>query len=154
VDLRVATQIARRGDIRPLAALDGEELAEIRSRRYVAIPADHAASARAAGLSPVDWLEAKGKLDPREAATVRAAALKLPLWVGKAPRWDDRLLPPALRRRGVGVVEAVAGGFVLACARPTPALAREAAQLLPGWGITWCVVPGEGTSPLEERHAA
>jgi hypothetical protein len=46
-----------------------------------------------------------------------------------------------VRRHGIDVLEAASGSLVLAASRPSAALTREVAEILPGWRIAWQVVP-------------
>jgi adsorption protein B len=106
-------------------------------------------SARAAGESPLGHLEKQGRIEAPAAARVRAEVLGLPLAPGAGPPGPAGALPPSLERgRAIRVREAGPGALVLAATRPSPRLALEVADLLPGWRIAWQVA--EGGSPSEE----
>ena len=104
--------------------------------------------ARKAGQSPIDHLEASGRLSPLEAARLRARTLGLTLFVREAPASNGALgglLPPGLaERHGIHVRHSGSGSLVLAAPRPTPALAAELAVLFPAMAIAWQVLARGG----------
>jgi adsorption protein B len=144
VQVRVALAIAAgRGVGSVTAASYAEEIAALARRGLCEHPALLLVEAESHGVSPVDRLLARAEIAPEVAAAVRADALRLPVasdTIGDAARWGG-ILPPALENRGVVVKDASAGALLLAAAKPTADLAREAAFLLPGWQVGWQVSP-------------
>jgi hypothetical protein len=84
-------------------------------------------------------------VDRNLAAEVTAEILGLPLVpapsVLAASRPSVGLPLGLVRRHGIDVLEAASGSLVLAASRPSAALTREVAEILPGWRIAWQVVP-------------
>jgi adsorption protein B len=104
-----------------------------------------ARQARLAGQSPIDHLEAGGRLSAFEASRLRARSLGLTMFVravGPArPAAAAGLLPPDLvDRHGLLVRKRDDRSLLLAAPRPTPALAAELASLFPSLAIAWQVL--------------
>ena len=154
-DVRFALAIAAKAAVRgrALRGADGAELAVVLERGICTDPAQWMASARSAGVTPIDWAEQTGAADASAIAEMRAEALGLPL--AAAARDDgDGILPPRLVARGVQVVNAAPGQLVLATSRPDTALTREVARALPGWRIAWQVATPNFAVGEERDHAA
>ena len=101
-------------------------------------------SALAAGRTPIDDLEARGRLDASGAAELRARSLGLPL--APAGEWQAIARPgwlPAdlISRAVVRLVEYADDQMIVTAPRPTARLARELSTLFPDAAIAWRVSP-------------
>jgi hypothetical protein len=117
---------------------------------------DLLAAARGAGVSPLVYLEGRGEVDSDAAARMRAEVLGLPVAAARAKETGiGGVLPPGIERRhGLAARSAGCGALVLAAPRPSPALAREVADLLPGWRIAWQVASGSHREGADHGRAA
>jgi hypothetical protein len=142
------------------SGLDGAELRVL--AEDPALAADLmaiAARARRTGQSPLDHLESVGRINPMEAARLRARTLGLGLLLREEmPAHEGRagLLPPRMAAvHGIRVQQAGPGALVLAAPRPTPRLAAEMASLFPAMAIAWQVLaPPATAAQLRPEQAA
>lgn len=135
---------------------DGAELAALASRGLAESPSALLGAARSRRSSPIDHLEAEGVLDGLAAASLRAEVLGIEVAAGdgRGAAGPSGVLPPGFAcENRIAVVEAAAGALVLAAPRPTAALARRVAHLMPGWRIAWEVLPQRGQPREGGRHA-
>jgi adsorption protein B len=102
-------------------------------------------------------IQKSGAIDPNLAAEVTAEILGLSLVPAPSTLAATRPsvgLPLGLvRRHGIEVLEAASGSLVLAASRPSAALTREVAEILPGWRIAWQVVPYAERRDSNDRAA-
>ena len=157
-DLQLAIGLASRGAVdAALGAVDADELeaiaAELRGRCDLGEMARHA---RAAGLSPITYLESTGDGDALLALRARARALGISVAIDRAQPgpWSPDVLPPGLAHaHGICVRHLGEGSLVLASPSPTPRLAREVARLFPTWAVDWQVLAREPAETAEPGAA-
>jgi adsorption protein B len=154
MDVRTALAKARRDGPRgPRLGLDELELAAL-ARLGLRRPVDLASLAWREGASPLEHLGRRGLVPARVEAQARAEVLGLPIVPAGEGTVGGGLLPPRLEtRHAIEVRSAEPGALTLATPRPSPALAQEVAELLPGWRIAWQVVT-PGPDPVEARDAS
>jgi hypothetical protein len=103
-------------------------------------------------------IQKSGAIDRNLAAGARAEILGLSLVPAPSTLAATRPsvgLPLGLvRRHGIDVLEAASGSLVLAASRPSAALTREVAEILPGWRIAWQVVVPYGERRDSNDRAA
>lgn len=150
VEIRLALAKARRSAAYAgvYGGTDGAEaLAILSTLRICLHPSELLSAARSAAASPLAYLEMDGEIDPHSAAAVRAEVFGVPLGsiaVGRVPRG----LPPGItQKHAIRICQAGPGELVLAAPRPSAALARDIAYLLPGWRIAWQVTSHQIPNP-------
>ena len=150
LDIRLGLAIAAReawpeGFACGLGGMDGVELAAIGMVPTLAPGLEGIRdSALAAGRTPIDDLEARGRIDASSAAELRARALGLPLATAgerQALATVGWLPEDLVSRADVRLVEYADDQMVLTAPRPTARLARELSTLFPDAAIAWRVSP-------------
>jgi hypothetical protein len=121
-----------------VAGLAGEEAEALLDDPDMLIEASTAARAgEALGVSPIDFLEQRGRLDADAADRLRARALGLAIDPSEG-RDPEHLLPPELvEEHGIRVLADNPHGVVLGARRPTPLLARQIAPLFIDRAVAW-----------------
>jgi adsorption protein B len=140
-----------------LGAFDAAELEAIAAERFVAQDLhDISREARAAGLSPIAYLESTEGFDAPSMARARARAIGISTAGDRAePQISSvDVLPPGLAdAHGISVQHLGEASLVLASPGPTPHLARAVARLFPTWAIDWQVLARQPREPAGERLA-
>ncbi len=157
IDVRIALALASRkvwpnGLIAGVSGMDGAELAALATalhlgdRKLRAIARDARYNAR----SPIEELEAQGKIDARFASRVRAYAYEIPmlddgtgdLYGGIAPFFGASEEFSLLNTRGQSLL--------VATSKPSFSLAERLRSFYPDKAITWRVAaPGQLCAPVE-----
>jgi hypothetical protein len=164
LDVRVALSIAAQrawpeGIAAGVGGLDGAELAALASLPGPTFDLGALyGEALAAGRSPVDQLQAEGRLDPETAARILGQVLGVTLTPAAhvPPEATTGWLPAGFDAQGeIAMLEASASSIVLASHRPSPSLAARLVQILPETAIAWRVLVGErpGAPARAPSHA-
>jgi adsorption protein B len=147
LSLRVALAVAS-GSLTRAGGVDDGELAVLRAELGDRIDLDAVArDARSAARSPIDQLEATGRVAPVRAASMRARALGVPL-ATEAHDPPGAVLPRALaEKHGIRLRALDDGAIVLAAPRPDAEIARAVTSLLPRCPIAWEVLAPHEENP-------
>jgi len=150
LEVRIALALASRrawpqGGALQTPGIEGEELAALLCDTSLSLGVDEIRGAGSDdGLSPIDHLEANGRIGQGVASRLRAVALGLDVELAEGEAPDGGQLPPELvSRHQIRVIDSDARGMVLAAPRPTPLLANQVAELFVDRAIAWRVLAAE-----------